>query len=164
MFACPTCELRRGADLNGDERCVIVFHLVQPIARRAQETPLRPATADASLNHLREEAYRAASRAEGANPRETRRLYRRRSAAVRRYVLARTAGSCEACGSPAPFQRPDETPYLEPHHTRRLTNGGPDHPRWVGAICPNCHREVHHGVNGEEKNKALQERLGALEN
>src|SRR5215212_1287899 len=132
------CELRRGADLNGDERCVIVFHLVQPIGRQAQEIPLRPPTAGAPLDHLREEAYRAASRAEGANPRETRRLFRRRSAAVRRYVLARTAGSCEACGSLVrPFQRPDETPYLEPHHTRRLTNSGPDHPRWVSAICSN---------------------------
>jgi hypothetical protein len=29
-FACPTYELRRGADRNGDDRRVIVFHLVQP--------------------------------------------------------------------------------------------------------------------------------------
>src|ERR1700746_1774493 len=23
---------------------------------------------------------------------------------------------------------------------RRLSDGGPDHPRWVVAVCPNCHR------------------------
>jgi len=33
MFACSTWEFRRGLDVNGDERRVIVFHLIQPSAR-----------------------------------------------------------------------------------------------------------------------------------
>lgn len=82
---------------------------------------------------------------------------------MRRYVMARANGACEACGDPAPFSRPDGTPYLEPHHTRRLSDGGPDHPRWVSAVCPNCHREVYHGTEGEEKNRTLQTRLAELE-
>ena len=57
----------------------------------------------------------------------------------------------------------DGTLYLEPHHTRRLSDGGPDHPRWVGALCPNCHREIHHGADGVRKNKRLQQSLGKLE-
>jgi 5-methylcytosine-specific restriction protein A len=94
-----------------------------------------------------------------ADPREAKRLYRARSGAVRRYVLARADGACEACGDPAPFSKRNGTPYLKPHHTRRLSDGGPDHPRWVAAVCPNCHREVHHGTEGEEKNRTLQARL-----
>ena len=33
----------------------------------------------------------------------------------------------------------------------------------IGGGCLNCRREVHHGAEGEEENRALQERLGALE-
>jgi 5-methylcytosine-specific restriction protein A len=89
--------------------------------------------------------------------------YHRRSAAVRMYVLARADGTCESCNSPAPFCREDGTAYLEPHHTRRLSDGGPDHPRWVGAVCPNCHREIHHGAEGKEKNTRLQQDLAVPE-
>tara|TARA_R110000772_G_scaffold222322_2_gene332802 strand:- start:606 stop:920 length:315 start_codon:yes stop_codon:yes gene_type:complete len=46
--------------------------------------------------------------------------------------------------------------YLEPHHIRRLTDGGPDDPQYVIALCPNCHREVHSGVEGEKKNRDFQ--------
>ena len=55
---------------------------------------------------------------------------RERSAAVREYVLARSTGVCEGCGTPAPFVTAQGAPYLEPHHTRRLSDGGPDHPAW----------------------------------
>ena len=47
-----------------------------------------------------------------------------RSRDVRRYVLARSKGKCEGCSGPAPFSRPDGTPYLEPHHLKRLSDGG----------------------------------------
>jgi hypothetical protein len=86
-----------------------------------------------------------------------------RSKAVRDYVLMRAAGRCESCDQPAPFIRKNGTPYLEPHHTTRVSDGGPDRPRFVGAVCPACHRELHFGIGGEEKNAALQERLRALE-
>jgi 5-methylcytosine-specific restriction enzyme A len=46
---------------------------------------------------------------------------------------------------------------------RRLSDGGPDDPRWVAAICPNCHREAHYGENGEELNQQLLERLEIIE-
>ena len=58
---------------------------------------------------------------------------------------------------------PTGTPYLEPHHTTRLSDGGPDHPRCVGAICPYCHREIHFGENGAEKNINLRNFLLELE-
>jgi HNH endonuclease len=39
--------------------------------------------------------------------------------------------------------------YLEPHHLRRVSNGGPDHPAHVISLCPNCHRRVHAGADGQ---------------
>jgi len=49
-----------------------------------------------------------------------------------------------------------------PPHDEALRRG-PDKPRSVGAICPNCHREIHHGAEGDEKNRRLQQRLAELE-
>jgi 5-methylcytosine-specific restriction protein A len=159
-FACSSWEFREGVDLNGDERRVIVFHLIKP---GDGDELTAPTSSPAMPDQLRQRALDAASEAGERNPREARRLYHERSAAVREYVLARANGTCESCGNPAPFRRHDGTPYLEPHHTRRLSDGGPDHPRWVGAICPNCHREIHHGVDGEVKNRRLQQDLVMLE-
>jgi len=159
-FTCPTWEFREGVDVNGDERQVIVFHLIQP---EEDDEPTAPTKGSATLSQLRHRALEAASEAGERNPREARRLYHQRSAAVREYVLIRADGTCESCGSSAPFRREDGTPYLEPHHTRRLSDGGPDHPQWVGGVCPNCHREIHHGADGEQKNIRLQRYLSELE-
>lgn len=90
-------------------------------------------------------------------------LYRARSLAVKLYVLRRSKGFCEGCKCPAPFQRPDGSPYLEPHHTRRLADDGPDHPRHVIALCPNCHRRVHYAIDGKAFNKLLIKTLTGLE-
>ncbi len=62
------------------------------------------------------------------------------------YVLERAAGFCELCGTPAPFQRRNGSPYLEVHHVLRLSDLGPDEPHTVSALCPNCHREAHHSA------------------
>jgi 5-methylcytosine-specific restriction protein A len=82
---------------------------------------------------------------------------------VKDYVLARAGGICELCKKAAPFLRPNGEPYLEPHHSRRLSDGGPDHPRWVGAICPTCHRNIHYGKEGEILNAKLEEALALIE-
>jgi 5-methylcytosine-specific restriction protein A len=99
----------------------------------------------------------------GAPQRKQRSSVRERSEAVRVYVLRRANGTCEGCCQPAPFESTSGKPYLEPHHTRRLADGGPDHPRWVGALCPNCHARVHYGRDGREFNEQLILRLGELE-
>ena len=158
-FACSTWELRKGLDKYGDLRRVIVFHLLKPESEELAYT----AAGSSTLDQLRQHALEAATKAENKNPKEAKAIYYKRSAAVRAYVLSRADGICEACGKKAPFQRSDGTPYLEPHHTRRVSDGGPDHPRWVGAICPNCHREVHYGANGAKKNQDLQRYLSKLE-
>lgn len=61
-------------------------------------------------------------------------------------VLRRAGDRCERCGNPAPFtRRSDGTPYLEVHHWTPLSEGGEDTVENAGALCPNCHRQVHHG-------------------
>ncbi len=60
-------------------------------------------------------------------------------------VLSRAKGKCEVCGIKAPFNRPDGEPYLEVHHLHWLAAGGKDTKDNAMAVCPNCHREAHHG-------------------
>jgi 5-methylcytosine-specific restriction enzyme A len=162
LFVCPTWEYRRGIDLNGEERQVIVFHLIQQGGEEEQKITWSSG-ASVPFDQLRQQAIEASSKALQSQPREAKSLYYKRSATIRKYVLARAGEVCESCGNPAPFLRKDGSPYLEPHHTRRVSDGGHDHPRWVGAICPNCHREIHYGTDGEEKNQRLQQHLGVLE-
>ncbi|NWD06389.1 HNH endonuclease [Pseudomonas gingeri] len=62
-------------------------------------------------------------------------------------VLLRAQGICEACAKPAPFRRSSNgTPYLEVHHIVQLAHGGDDSVDNAQALCPNCHREMHFGV------------------
>lgn len=70
----------------------------------------------------------------------------RRNPDVIAQTLLRAKGVCERCKKPAPFnRRSDGTPFLEVHHWIHLSNGGEDSLSNSGAICPNCHREVHFG-------------------
>ncbi len=70
----------------------------------------------------------------------------RRNPDVVAEVLDRANGKCELCGVPAPFLRAsDQEPYLEVHHTVRLSDGGEDTVDNAVAACPNCHRKQHHG-------------------
>ena len=75
---------------------------------------------------------------------------------VRAYVLQRAEGYCELCRTPAPFEDSHGVPFLEVHHVKRLADGGPDVPRNAVALCPNCHREAHEGINRDEISKKLK--------
>ncbi len=98
-----------------------------------------------------------------APKRATTTIYRARELAIRRYVLMRAAGTCEGCRTEAPFARPDGSPYLEPHHTTRLADEGPDHPARVMGLCPNCHRRAHYAADHLAFNNGLKRRLRQLE-
>jgi len=63
------------------------------------------------------------------------------------WVLRQAAGTCEHCRAPAPFLRVDGTPFLEVHHVCRLADGGSDKVTNAVALCPNCHRLLHHSPN-----------------
>lgn len=133
-------ELAR--DRDGNQRNAIVFELRPLVAVvEAVEESFASITGK-GLEELRNLARVAAGVSPPKQSEGIRNIYQR-SRDVRNYVLARAAGSCEGCKSPAPFVRKDGSPYLEPHHIRRVSDGGPDHPGYVIALCPNCHRRVH---------------------
>lgn len=161
-FACASWEVTIGPDLKGKDRQAIVFHLVRQ-DESVRDAPPTTASSGLSLEELRRRAMQASSTPAEKDTKLTRRRYYERSEDVRAYVLARANGTCESCGKPAPFMRPNGSPYLEPHHTRRVSDGGPDHPRWVGGICPTCHKEIHYGANGQALNRKLQEHLLKIE-
>lgn len=161
-------RFQRGHDRVGNDRQIIVFHLV-PVGRGADdvqpeeidETSSSASTPD--LAEARKRALLAFGANEGSGGKEAKKKLYVRSKAVRDYVLLRSRGECESCHKPAPFERVDGSPYLEPHHTTRVSDGGLDHPRFVAAICPTCHREIHHGIDGKRRNAELTEYLAEIE-
>ena len=96
-------------------------------------------------------------------PKKRKAIYRTRSKAIRWYVLGRANGRCEGCLTAAPFRGVDGRPFLETHHTIRAADDGPDHPRTVIGICPNCHRRAHFAEDAESFNQSLIRKLPKLE-
>lgn len=150
-------------DQSGNMRSAIVFKLVPTDSSTALNAPVNiPATRDASAFLITRKAALDASRSTAPTVSSTVE-YRKRSAAVARYVLQRSQGFCEVCGRPAPFERADGSWYLETHHLRQLADDGPDAPGDVAAACPNCHRRIHHGVDGEAINSKVHKRIQVVE-
>jgi hypothetical protein len=83
---------------------------------------------------------------------------------VRAFVLRRAKGKCECCGEDAPFVDRDGEPFLEVHHIQPLAEGGDDVVENAAAICPNCHRECHHGRNLLKLRQHLLDRAGSFAN
>ena len=67
-----------------------------------------------------------------------------RSRKVRDAALHRAGGKCELCRKSG-FLMTSGAIYLETHHVVPLSENGADHECNVVAICPNDHREAHHG-------------------
>ena len=82
---------------------------------------------------------------------------------VRAWTLQRAEGCCELCSTPAPFLDEYQQPFLESHHIQHLVADGPDTPENTAALCPNCHRELHHGVDRFVKSEKLRLAIGAKE-
>ena len=95
-----------------------------------------------------------------------------RDPAVKAWSLRRSRGLCECCGNKAPFVDRFGLPFLESHHIVPLGEDGPDTPWNTASVCPNCHRELHHGPRKRELTaklsrnvlKAEQKTGGVLEN
>lgn len=78
------------------------------------------------------------------------------------WVLNAANGKCECCGDDAPFARIDGSPYLEVHHLKRLADGGTDRVSNAIALCPNCHRELHFGINRSDLLSSVYGRIQRL--
>lgn len=172
QFILGGIQRTRGPDEAGAIRDVTIFEL-QPggmlPAAAITVTPAPAVTLPASLaarqpvtlTDLRKAAVAAAASNTGKSPGTvTPQLQRHRSDEVRDYVLARAKGNCENCTNPAPFLKPDGSPYLEGHHINRLSDDGIDHPKNMAAICPTCHCEIHFGANGVAVNDSLRLKIG----
>jgi 5-methylcytosine-specific restriction protein A len=83
-----------------------------------------------------------------------------RDPAVRQAVLYRAAGRCEYCGETG-FRMTDGSIYLESHHVIPLSEGGPDTTSNVVALCPNHHREAHHGADHLRMREKLKRRAAS---
>ncbi len=70
---------------------------------------------------------------------------RDRDPRVKTLILQNAAGKCQVCCKDAPFRQVDGELFLEIHHVHWLSNDGPDRVWNAIALCPNCHREAHHG-------------------
>ena len=159
----------KSPDRNGINRTVIVFELA--LINNNVGTYVHEANLDEkidvnklynrSLKELREIAISK------TNQRATHQQHKvnvyNRSNSVRVYVLRRANGICEGCSLPAPFVNKQGYPFLETHHIQRLTDGGPDHPRFVAALCPNCHRRAHYARDRATFNRQLARIVGEKE-
>jgi 5-methylcytosine-specific restriction protein A len=81
---------------------------------------------------------------------------------VAAWVRRVASGVCEACDNEAPFVRGDGPPYLEVHHMRPLSEGGPDTADNTIAGCPNCHRRLHYANDREQFRRAIIAKLDRL--
>jgi 5-methylcytosine-specific restriction protein A len=58
-----------------------------------------------------------------------------------------------ACGFT--FKKRDGEFYVEVAHTKPLSQGGPDDPENMVALCPNCHKKLDKG-DKEARNEVIE--------
>jgi 5-methylcytosine-specific restriction protein A len=167
QMICGGYRFGRGLDKAEEERDEIIFQLIRlgAISNSGDEevidAPISNVLANASIEELRNRAIDDS--ADSREPLERKTAFRMRSAAIKRYARARAGGKCEGCGVMAPFMTVAGEPYLEVHHVRRLSDDGPDHPSFVVAICPTCHRRAHYATDSKAYNQHLTTVASGLE-
>lgn len=82
---------------------------------------------------------------------------------VQAFVRREAKGKCESCREPAPFVDEHGDPFLEVHHVVPLADGGPDTVDNAAALCPNCHRRLHHGRDRLKAQARLYSQVGRLQ-
>lgn len=79
-------------------------------------------------------------------------------------VLLRSKRKCEMPNCTCElFLRDDDSSYLEVHHIVPLSEGGDDTFINAAALCPHCHREVHHGKNRHALRDSLRAHVETLD-
>ncbi|TYT63025.1 HNH endonuclease [Natrialba swarupiae] len=147
-------------DENGDLREAFRFQLA-PVDGTDIELEVTPNSL--SEQELFEKATQSAPTTTANAPTSTSSSTRSypRSDIVRKFALRVADGVCQGCEEDAPFLNKKEEPFLEVHHLTRRSDGGPDDPANVIALCPNCHRRVHEGCDGDEFNRRLKAKVSA---
>lgn len=145
-------------DNNNAIRNAIRFRLTpaEGVTIEFDETVLDSAS-ELTLFEAAQEAAEHGNQGGEAASSNTRQSYLR-SNVVKRFARRSADGICQGCGDDAPFIDTNGDPFLEVHHLHRLSDGGPDRPENVIALCPNCHRRRHNGRDGDEFNHDLIEK------
>ena len=157
QMVCTGFREPRRADIDGNSRRVIIFELM-PVNAFDETVLSGEKISDDEMWRqpivsLREGAVAYSTTAR--TPAERIAFVRYRTNAIRVYALRRANGVCEGCGEDAPFKTSSGRPYLEPHHIWRSSDAGPDHPKWVISLCPNCHRRAHYARDRATFNRRL---------
>lgn len=158
-YICEGWRWGESLDRNKEIRKAIIFEL-RSLENIVEVVGDEDPVINTDLAKMRDLALQAAGVRKGVSG--TRTIYER-SRHVRDYVLARAIGLCEGCNEEAPFLRKNGQPYLEPHHIRHISDGGPDDPNYVIALCPTCHRRVHHGIDGKSYNEQFLKKMPTIE-
>jgi 5-methylcytosine-specific restriction endonuclease McrA len=98
---------------------------------------------------------------ERSDPHESRGPFKRDPEVIA-WVKQRAGGICELCEKEGPFLDKDNHSFLEVHHIVSLADGGSDTVDNAVALCPNCHRECHHGQNFEDLKNRLLQKVSAI--
>ncbi|MFJ7501588.1 HNH endonuclease [Serratia grimesii] len=162
LFECGSWNYTQCLDTAKEMRTGIVFNLFRVSSAQDVDndtTTLEVNPKKETLEQLRAKAIESSVMIGQRKESDSKQFWFKRSEDVKKYVLQRANGICESCAQPAPFKKKNGEPYLEPHHTKRLADEGPDHPQWVGAICPTCHRRIHSGADGKALNQTLMVKL-----
>ena len=158
------CEgARRGIDRSDAEASRVDYRLLDPVAwavtsydsRTGNCTVTRGAGPEKYVDQFSLEV-------ESGGPVERRQVTGQafvRCSEVRRRVLLRAGGRCEWCEEQG-FVMEGGKIFLETHHVIPLSEGGADSERNVVAICPNHHREAHHGMHRGQIRTAFLHRFG----
>lgn len=123
----------------------------QPASRQAlnEETPSSEADWLATRQSL------IVGAAQATMGRLSEREYGLRSRQLKAYAKMRADGTCEFCRAKAPFVTENNEPFLEVHHIMQLAHDGINSPANVLALCPNCHRRAHYGIDMLEFRETL---------
>jgi 5-methylcytosine-specific restriction endonuclease McrA len=148
---------------------VAAFHRLPLQGAVVTESELATPTADPVVLEARTSVLRKRNLAKpdgNARPRSLvvagRVVYERR-ADVKAWILRESGGVCELCRSAAPFVGVDGEPFLELHHVEQLAFGGPDTVENAVALCPNCHRRLHHAIDRHEHRAVLRSKIDRLQ-
>lgn len=149
-FVCAGHEWIADKDGAGQNRQAVIFHLTRS---NVDGDDICPTTLiEKPLKALRVQAYAAAKI---SDPKVREIQIRKRCSIIKAYALKRANGKCECCGLEAPFLTKHGVPYLEVHHIKKLSDYGLDSPDNVAALTPNCHRNIHQGADGHERDEKL---------
>jgi 5-methylcytosine-specific restriction protein A len=162
----PVADLEKTSDAllgealieSGDGRAILATRVIPPVLCESLE----------ELEHESSRLFRELSGRKPVGQNEPRKIRGSidlfvRDAAVVAYVLREADGQCECCKNPSPFAKRNGLPYLEVHHVLPLASGGSDRTSNAIAVCPNCHRELHHGTKSAELVERLYSRIERLE-